>query len=96
MAVELNYEQNRLTWPGGVRLPIVLTFEHQSGEGAPSYPGNRPNYMIGGAMEYGARRGIWNLLELLDKVCNQSDFFYNGHNRGKISGCSEGGTQSRP
>ncbi len=75
MAVELNYEQNRLTWPGGVRLPIVLTFEHQSGEGAPSYPGNRPNYMIGGAMEYGARRGIWNLLELLDKYAIKATFF---------------------
>ena len=22
-------------WPSGVRLPVALTFEHQSGEGAP-------------------------------------------------------------
>ena len=36
-------------WPGGLRLPVALTFEHQSGEGAPLLPGDRPNAMIGGA-----------------------------------------------
>ncbi len=53
-------------WPASVRLPVALTFEHQSGEGAPLLPGDRPNAMIGGAMQYGARTGIWNILELLD------------------------------
>jgi peptidoglycan/xylan/chitin deacetylase (PgdA/CDA1 family) len=55
-------------WPTGVRLPVALTFEHQSGEGAPLLPGDRPNYMVGGAMQYGARTGIWNILELLGKL----------------------------
>jgi len=55
-------------WPSSVRLPVVLTFEHQSGEGAPLLPGDRPNYMVGGAMQYGARTGVWNILELLDKL----------------------------
>ena len=53
-------------WPDGVRLPVVLTFEHQSGEGTPLLPGDRPNYMMGGALEYGGRTGIWNILEVLD------------------------------
>lgn len=53
-------------WPAGVRLPVALTFEHQSGEGVPLLPGDRPNAMIGGAVQYGARTGIWNILEVLE------------------------------
>src|SRR3954454_11847962 len=65
-------------WPSGVRLPIVLAFEHQSGEGTPALPGDRPNYMIGGAIEYGARRGIWNILELLGNFNIAATFFVSG------------------
>ena len=65
-------------WPSGVRLPVVLTFEHQSGEGAPLLPGDRPNYMVGGAMQYGARTGVWNILELLDKLDVKATFFVCG------------------
>jgi peptidoglycan/xylan/chitin deacetylase (PgdA/CDA1 family) len=67
-----------IRWPVGVRLPVMLTFEHQSGEGAPLFPGDRPNYMVGGAMQYGARRGIWNILELLDKYKVKVTFFVLG------------------
>lgn len=67
-----------LRWPNGIRLPIALTFEHQSGEGAPLLPGDRPNYMVGGAMQYGARTGIWNILELLDKLSVTASFFVCG------------------
>jgi peptidoglycan/xylan/chitin deacetylase (PgdA/CDA1 family) len=71
--------QLRLTqWPSGVRLPIALTFEHQSGEGAPLLPGERPNYMIGGHMEYGGRRGLWNILEVLDKLNVKATLFVCG------------------
>src|SRR6476661_1693954 len=62
----------------GVRLPVVLTFEHQSGEGAPLLPGDRPNYMVGGTMQYGARTGVWNILELLDKLGVKATFFVCG------------------
>ena len=78
MASEIQLEANTVKWPEGVRLPIVLTFEHQSGEGAPLYPGNRPNYMIGGAMQYGARAGIWNILELLEKYGIKATFLIVG------------------
>ena len=77
MAREIKLDLN-LGWPPGVRLPVVLTFEHQSGEGAPLFPGERPNYMVGGAMQYGARRGIWNILELLDKYQIKATFFVVG------------------
>lgn len=78
MAVEIRSGMDNIRWPSGVRLPIVLTFEHQSGEGAPLFPGDRPNYMVGGAMQYGARRGIWNILELLDKYQIKATFFVCG------------------
>jgi hypothetical protein len=52
----------------------MLTFEHQAGEGAPLFAGERPNYMVGGAMQYGARRGIWNILELLEKFRVKAGF----------------------
>lgn len=77
MAREVKLDPS-VRWPSGVRLPVVLTFEHQSGEGAPSFPGDRPNYMVGGAMQYGARRGIWNILELLDKYQIKTTFFVVG------------------
>jgi peptidoglycan/xylan/chitin deacetylase (PgdA/CDA1 family) len=74
-------EIKRLTdvdWPSGLRLPVALTFEHQSGEGAPLLPGERPNAMIGGAMQYGARTGIWNILELLEKLGVKATFLVCG------------------
>ena len=78
MAVEVRSRIDDVRWPRGVRLPVVLTFEHQSGEGAPLFPGDRPNYMVGGALQYGARRGIWNILELLDRYQIKATFFVCG------------------
>src|SRR5918992_5730770 len=78
MATEIRSNMKDIRWPVGVRLPVMLTFEHQSGEGAPLFPGDRPNYMVGGAMQYGARRGIWNILELLDKHSVKATFFVLG------------------
>jgi peptidoglycan/xylan/chitin deacetylase (PgdA/CDA1 family) len=66
-------------WPMGVRLPVVLTFEHQCGEGMPPRAGDRPNYLIGGQIEYGARRGVWNILEELDKLNVKTTFFVSGN-----------------
>jgi hypothetical protein len=74
MATELKVPSSA-RWPAGVRLPVVLTFEHQSGEGTPQLPGDRPNYMMGGAMQYGARTGIWNILEVLEKQQVGATFF---------------------
>ena len=65
-------------WPDGIRLPVVLTFEHQSGEGTPPLPGDRPNYMMGGALEYGGRTGIWNILEVLNACQVNATFFVCG------------------
>ena len=65
-------------WPPALRLPVVLTFEHESGEGAPMRPGDRRNANQQGQMEYGARRGIWHLLEMLDRLGAKATFFVSG------------------
>ena len=78
MAAEIKSNTDAIRWPAGIRLPVMLTFEHQAGEGAPLFAGERPNYMVGGAMQYGARRGIWNILELLEKYRVKATFFVLG------------------
>mgnify|MGYP001191853943 FL=1 len=65
-------------WPKEVRLPVVLNFEHHAGESAPTRPGDRPQANVRDQMEYGARRGIWNILEMLDKLGIGATFFVNG------------------
>jgi peptidoglycan/xylan/chitin deacetylase (PgdA/CDA1 family) len=65
-------------WPKEVRLPLVMTFEHESGESAQPRPGGHPQAGQFGQMEYGARRGIWNILELLEKLGVKGTFFVNG------------------
>src|SRR5262252_5391103 len=63
MAVEIKSSTDVVRWPAGIRLPVMLTFEHQAGDGA---------------MQYGARRGIWNILELLEKYKVKATFFVLG------------------
>lgn len=65
-------------WPTGISLPVVLTFEHQAGEAALSMPGNRPNYRSSDIMQYGARQGIWNILEALEKYSVRATFLFSG------------------
>jgi peptidoglycan/xylan/chitin deacetylase (PgdA/CDA1 family) len=77
MATEVQLPM-KTCWPKGVRLPVVVTFEHQSGEGAPMRPGERPNANYHGQLQYGARRGIWHVLELLDTLGIKSTFFVSG------------------
>ena len=44
MAAEIKSNTDAIRWPVGIRLPVMLTFEHQAGEGAPLFAGERPNY----------------------------------------------------
>jgi peptidoglycan/xylan/chitin deacetylase (PgdA/CDA1 family) len=78
MATEIPSALN-FRWPNGVRLPVLLTFEHQSGEGTPLRAGDRVNFLIGGQIEYGARRGVWNILEELDKLNVKGTYFVSGN-----------------
>lgn len=77
MATELRSERFA-GWPSTIKMPVVLTFEHQSGEGAGARPGDRFNANAYGQTEYGARFGIWHVLELLDEVDVKATFFVTG------------------
>jgi peptidoglycan/xylan/chitin deacetylase (PgdA/CDA1 family) len=66
-------------WSDGIRLPFLLTFEHNSGEAAPNRPGDRPNANYFGQMEYGGRRGAWNILEMLESLGIKATFFVSGN-----------------
>ena len=72
-------------WPDGVRLPVMLTFEHQSGEGTPPLPGDRPNYMMGGALEYGGRTRHLEYPRIARHARDQGDVLRVRHHGGEIS-----------
>ena len=54
-------------WPQGVRLPIMISVHHQSEEATCPFPDGQPDPFDYGERQYGARRGAWRLLEILEK-----------------------------
>lgn len=65
-------------WPDHHRLALCLTFNFESGEAAPTNPGGFPNYLYMTTHQFGARRGIWNLLEVLSNAEIRATFFVSG------------------
>jgi peptidoglycan/xylan/chitin deacetylase (PgdA/CDA1 family) len=65
-------------WPGGERLALCVTFNLESGEAAPVNPGGNPNYLYYTTHQYGVRRGVWNLIEMLDRTGIKATFFVCG------------------
>lgn len=57
----------KVEWPNGARLAVLLTFDYQAEEGAPTLPDGRPNYQEITERSYGGRYGIWRILDILDK-----------------------------
>jgi peptidoglycan-N-acetylglucosamine deacetylase len=54
-------------WPDGVRLPIAISVHHQSEEATCPMPDGQPDPFDYSERQYGARRGAWRLLEIMDK-----------------------------
>jgi peptidoglycan/xylan/chitin deacetylase (PgdA/CDA1 family) len=54
-------------WPQGVRLPIMVSVHHQSEEATCPFPDGQPDPFDYGERQYGARRGAWRLLEIMQK-----------------------------
>ena len=65
-------------WPEKKSLALCLTFNFESGEAAPVNPGDNPNYLYMTTHQYGARRGVWNLLDMLDRTKIPATFFVCG------------------
>ena len=60
-------------WPGGARMAVMLILLHEwesvpaPGRPMPSGAHHTFDYLALGAREYGARSGIWRLLDVLDR-----------------------------
>ena len=95
MAREIQSPQ--MKWPSGVRLPVVLTFEHQSGEGAPLLPGERPELSWSAVIwNTAAARGLWNILDVLDKLNVKATILHLRHHGRKVSGLRSRRPRGRP
>ncbi len=66
------------SWPGGARLAIVLTAEYEPVYQIPPLPGGQPNFRQAAEMRYEATRGIWRVLDVLDRHRAPCTFFVNG------------------
>jgi peptidoglycan/xylan/chitin deacetylase (PgdA/CDA1 family) len=56
-----------VSWPNGVRLPILISVHHQSEEATCAFPDGQPDPFDVSERQYGGRRGAWRLLEVLDR-----------------------------
>lgn len=65
-------------WPDEQRLALCLTFNLESGEVAPITAAGTPNYLYRSTHQYGARRGVWNLLDMLARSRVKATFFVCG------------------
>jgi peptidoglycan/xylan/chitin deacetylase (PgdA/CDA1 family) len=61
------YPHQPARWPDGVRLPIMVSVHHQSEEATCPLPDGQPDPFDYGERQYGARRGAWRLLEIMEK-----------------------------
>lgn len=68
----------RFAWPGGARLAVVLTSEYEPEYAVPLLPGGFVNQRQIAEMRYEAMRGIWRVLETLDRHGARCTFFTNG------------------
>ena len=67
-----------IEWPNQAHMAVLITFDYQAEVGAPTLPSGKVNYAISTERQYGGRRGIWRVLDLLDKHGLKSTFFVSG------------------
>ena len=68
----------RFSWPGGAKLAVVLTSEYEPVyETKPVAPGI-PNYRDEGERRYEATRGIWRVLDILERHGAKATFCVSG------------------
>lgn len=63
-----------IEWPNKARLAVVLTFDYHGGEAAPKHPGGQTDHMKKTTYEFGLRKGIWYILETLDRYGIKATF----------------------
>ena len=63
-----------IEWPDNARLAVVLTFDYHGGEAAPPHPTGQTDLMKFTTYEFGFRKGIWYILETLDRYGIKATF----------------------
>lgn len=59
--------KNEVSWPPGVRLPIIISVHHQSEEACVALPDGQIDSRDYYERQYGGKRGAWRLLEVMTK-----------------------------
>src|SRR6476619_3683512 len=59
--------KNEVTWPPGVRMPIIISVHHQSEEACVALPDGQIDPRDYYERQYGGKRGAWRLLEIMTK-----------------------------
>src|SRR4029078_1801779 len=59
--------KKEVSWPPGVRLPIIISVHHQSEEACVALPDGQIDPRDYYERQYGGKRGAWRLLEIMTK-----------------------------
>lgn len=65
-------------WPDGARIAVLITFDFQAELGTPVLPTGKPDYMELTERQYGGRRGVWRILEILERNGVKASFMISG------------------
>jgi peptidoglycan/xylan/chitin deacetylase (PgdA/CDA1 family) len=68
----------RFSWPGGARLAVVLTSEYEPVYETKPLAGGTPNYRDEAERRYEVTRGLWRVLDILDRHQAKATFCVNG------------------
>ena len=66
--------KDKLNWPDGQRMAVVLTFDFQGGEDVKPDRNGKINHEEWTQGEYGPRTGIWRILRILDATGVKATF----------------------
>lgn len=72
--VQERHLKDRLGWPGGHRMAVMLTFDFQGGEDVRPGRDGKMNHEEWTQAEYGPRTGIWRILRILEETGVRATF----------------------
>lgn len=66
--------QRTIEWPNKARLAVALTFDYHGGQAAPTHPTGQTDYLKASTYQFGPRKGIWHILDTLDRYGIKATF----------------------
>ena len=65
--MEERHFKEKISWPKGAQIAVVLSFDFQGGEGVRMVPDGNIYFEDYAQAEYGPKTGIWRLLRVLEE-----------------------------